>query len=455
MDVRDPEDSRYVRSFAVDGTSEEAELALAFYRDMGFVVFRDVYSSEECQLACDSMWSYAESDNPGLSRSDPSTWDKYRASGKYGLSLRGPSFDPVIVNNRQNEKLAVGLALVLEIPVEDVMVGHDRFTIYRATELEDTEYLGDDKGGGDDEHKKSQAFGEGNIGKRYLTGKKNVHLDLNPWWWLEASPDILVGANSLQYDDPQDFIKENNLVVSSMGPHVQCVLNFSDNLVDDGGTIVVPRFHTNLPGWCEKHRGIRKPVPFVTFNDKNAVERACEEELFEDAIRVSMRAGSVLIWNQTLAHGTQPNTSRSNRMAQFLKAFSRKHVFSADSREMVAAPVASWVPPDAESAQKTVFREERSSVEAEEGSSPCREERNPSSKLEQKKKKQQRGKAMQSNVRQATTPLEWDGPARLQRRSASLTQQLRQSAALGVVTSLGRSLFGLDQEAERDIKESE
>ena len=140
IDVRDPEDSRYVRSFAVDGTSEEAELALAFYRDMGFVVFRDVYSSEECQLACDSMWSYAESDNPGLSRSDPSTWDKYRASGKYGLSLRGPSFDPVIVNNRQNEKLAVGLALVLEIPVEDVMVGHDRFTIYRATELEDTEY---------------------------------------------------------------------------------------------------------------------------------------------------------------------------------------------------------------------------------------------------------------------------------------------------------------------------
>ena len=178
----DAEDPLYVRSFAVDGSAEEAERALAFYREQGFVVFREVYSVKECEATCDSMWSYAERSNPGFSRSDPATWDKYQASGKYGLSLRGPSFDPVLVNNRQSEKLAAGLALVLGIPVEDVMVGHDRFTIYRATELEDAEYLGEDGRGGEEEEKRTHALGEEKIGKKYLTGRKNVHLDLNPWW---------------------------------------------------------------------------------------------------------------------------------------------------------------------------------------------------------------------------------------------------------------------------------
>ena len=44
-------------------------------------------------------------------------------------------------------------------------------------------------------------------------------------------PFPVVGANSLMYDDPQDFIRENNLIVEDMGRHVQCVLNFMDNQV--------------------------------------------------------------------------------------------------------------------------------------------------------------------------------------------------------------------------------
>ena len=44
-------------------------------------------------------------------------------------------------------------------------------------------------------------------------------------------PIPVVGANSLMYDDPQDFIRENNLIVEDMGRHVQCVLNFMDNQV--------------------------------------------------------------------------------------------------------------------------------------------------------------------------------------------------------------------------------
>lgn len=34
-------------------------------------------------------------------------------------------------------------------------------------------------------------------------GERNVHLDLNPWWWAESSTDILTGVDTLSYADPQ------------------------------------------------------------------------------------------------------------------------------------------------------------------------------------------------------------------------------------------------------------
>lgn len=34
-------------------------------------------------------------------------------------------------------------------------------------------------------------------------GRKNIHLDMNPWWWLEAAEAIRFGAESLSYSDPQ------------------------------------------------------------------------------------------------------------------------------------------------------------------------------------------------------------------------------------------------------------
>lgn len=69
-------------------------------------------------------------------------------------------------------------------------------------------------------------------------------------WWCESASDITEGVSTLQYKDPQDFIKENNLVVKSMGCNVQCVLNFEDNEASDGGTIVVPKFHKLIEHWC-------------------------------------------------------------------------------------------------------------------------------------------------------------------------------------------------------------
>ena len=369
------------------------------------------------------MWGLVEKVQPGLHRDDPKTWKKYQFSGKYGLGYRGPTFDPT--RQKQAKREVEKHVLVLEIPIEDVMVGHDRFTIYRATELSDESYTGKSE----DE---VESGGSGQSRQIIFDWAQNVHLDLNPWWWLEASTDVLIGADSITYNEAQDFVKENNFVVRSMGPHVQCVLNFSDNAEEDGGTIVVPEFHSHLEKWCNEHAALRKPVPFVTFSDKVETENACEEELLQRSCRVPMRPGSVLIWNQTLAHGTQPNASPHNRTAQFLKAFSRKAVFLND--ELVRTTMT------------------RAKVGGQEKGG---EGGNVETVQTQCNQRKGTGKSKGTGKQRPGPPKDWvwDGRERLLRRSFALRDLLRRSGALRESYPARNLLFGPDALPDEEKEE--
>lgn len=106
------------------------------------------------------MWETVEKACPGFFRNDVTTWSLYKSAGKYGLSTRGPCFHRQLVLNRQNPHLIAALRLVMD--QEDILVGHDRYTIYRATKVNENEEEGD----------------------KFTTGPKNVHLDLNPWYLL-------------------------------------------------------------------------------------------------------------------------------------------------------------------------------------------------------------------------------------------------------------------------------
>lgn len=263
------------------------------------------------------MWKIIEDSTPGFDRNDPSTWSTYHSTGNYGLSMRGPCFHPILVKNRYNPNLIRVLRTLVES--DDMMVSHDRYTIYRAT--------GSDIPDGD----------------KFRTGSKNVHLDLNPWWWCESSRELLDGLPSLTYQNEQDFIRENNLIVSSMGIHVQCVLNFEDNTADDGGTVVVPGFHKHIKEWCEtvpilqpkkkqnqqnkqnkqnSNESISNPDDCVAKQPLPWLNIPSTNSLLNYSQRVPMKPGSVLIWNQTVVHGTSPNNGTNRcRLAQYLKAF--------------------------------------------------------------------------------------------------------------------------------------
>ena len=459
---------KYIKSFDANNESIHYQ-AKNFIDRYGFVVFGNVFNPQEVDDTQNAMWSIVESYYPGLKRDDPSTWSLYKSTGKYGLSSRGPSFDPTLVNNRQNPVLAAALATVLNTTIDDVMVSHDRFTVYRATGLDEEEYEREkdaqEKKGGREESagtiadsdaeadtvlkEKARTVTGTGTGTALATGKRNIHLDLNPWWWQEGSRDVLIGADRLTYSTAEDLVRENNLVVNTMGEHVQCVMNFVDNHVEDGGTLVVPGFHRVIQQWCAHHgqmavkgsskgNGLRRNVPFVTFNSCSETEDNAEQALLARSIRVTMRAGSVLMWKQTLAHGTQPNASRVCRLAQFLKAFSRKSAFE---------DVGAYPPAQAQEDTAT----ETHAIELSKAPEEQEQEQEQKSNSETKNKSKNMGKG-KGNAKSTTKDVQvdkystwsWNGSARLVRRAQRIHSDLVSSAALSCVTPLGRRLFGLD-----------
>lgn len=98
------EDARYTKSFDCNRLeSFDAEFlneVYSFFDEYGFVVISNVYTPIECELTRAAMWEIIEFNNCGINRNDPKTWSSLKSKGQYGLSIRGPSFHPILVKNR-------------------------------------------------------------------------------------------------------------------------------------------------------------------------------------------------------------------------------------------------------------------------------------------------------------------------------------------------------------------
>jgi len=294
---RDCDDDRFVASFYVD----EASKSKAFFDKHGFVVFRDVLSKEECRKTRQEMWTTIENENPGLSRKDSSTWSNWSSS--FGMPKQKVVFTEQICKNRCNPKIHRAFATVLG--TDRLMLSHDRFTIYRPTE-------------------------RGPCGPQFTT-RTNLHLDIDPWRFLANDSSQL---EALRYTELQDFIRENNAVVNATGPHVQAVLNLRDNLEADGGTQVIPGFHKVFEEWANSERTLkskkveRGPTPLggsFKLNPKLPLNNLGQ--------RVTMREGSIAIWDQRVMHGSVANRSNQLRMAQFMKAFPARSILTEGRRK--------------------------------------------------------------------------------------------------------------------------
>ncbi|KAL0476874.1 htxA [Acrasis kona] len=326
---RDPTNEEFVLSFTLDEV--ESGSAGSFFEEFGFVVIRDVLSKEEIEASVDDVWSYLESgawrntmfsnkSNPvankfwsednrkGPDRNIPHQWDAcWPNMENEGILGAPPVFTKQAFLNRQNPNVIKVFTKLLN--TNKLIVNIDRYGLFRPTINVDL-------------------FGDGTVfkNKPMWETDPNLHLDVNPW---EYYAEVAEPPKSIDYarafpsklSHLPTFCEEHNATGHSSAPgnqiRLQALLNFIDNREQDGGFQLVPGFHKHLEQWAHRTRDtLGKYKRFGSFNVLPS-----SDPIHQYAERITMPAGSLLVWDIRLPHGSKPNHSDRPRMAQFLKYF--------------------------------------------------------------------------------------------------------------------------------------
>jgi len=314
---RDAEDAAYVISFDMG----EGDKIKQFFARYGFVVIRNVLEQQQCERTIDEIWRVVEkskSFSPRFTsppkRDDPSTWENQNWPGMIseGIVGVGALFLPAAVENRQNEVLHKAFATLLD--TEELIVNQDRYGIFRPVFASENDAA------------EIQTKGAKPKGRNDWKTVNNLHFDMNPWAYVEGGEEeedyCQELLDSLDYDRVTDFITENN-EVGSMKFHklnVQGLINLADNKVEDGGFHLVPEFHHYLAEFAQLTPQLKKRVgPHERF-----IVMPGNQPIYKAALRITARAGSAILWDQRVLHGSAPNSSHRFRYAQFFKMFPAK-----------------------------------------------------------------------------------------------------------------------------------
>lgn len=325
----DAEDSRYVRSFRL----EERDAYLQFFKEYGFVVVRDVLSTDECKQSVDDLWTFLETgtykrwdqDDEGdtkppsssIKRNDPNTWNAdWPRMAHAGILGFLPIFTKRALLNRQNPRVYEVFRSVMGR--DKLMVSHDRYGMFRPV---------------------CNASGDA-VNLQWKTSY-SLHWDVNPWRFTQddeqlraARHEISAKKALLTYSNPDHFIDENGETGTDRDGYVgtQGIINFVDNLKEDGGFQLVVGFHKHLSAWAAS----TKDCLAERMMHRDLVKVCPEDPLYKQAQRVSLRAGSLVIWDQRMAHGSAPNCSANARFCQFLKMSSALDLSSSQAKHRAA-----------------------------------------------------------------------------------------------------------------------
>lgn len=317
----DPDDPEYVMSFTVDQPDEMKE----FFEKYNFVVIRDVLEPKDCELTIHEIWKYVREHHAGelaipssMRDWDPRVCTRFPGSKTGGFLGDGALFYRQMLENRQNERVYRAWATLYGDT--RLMVNHDRVGYFRPTRAVSMPAF----------QRRSLVPGKSKTYEALpaadypeLRSTYNLHLDMNPWYYCYESDSSAENSflRTIKYERPGMFLAENNVlgVIGDGQKHFQGLINLADNRHDDGGFILVPGFRHHLTEWVAdtQQRGLQETygtqLRFIPIPQTEPVHR--------NAIRVTMRAGSMVIWDQCTVHGSAPNNSSRPRYAQFLKLF--------------------------------------------------------------------------------------------------------------------------------------
>jgi ectoine hydroxylase-related dioxygenase (phytanoyl-CoA dioxygenase family) len=303
---RDAQDDHYIQSFDVS----DSQGIIDFFDTFGFVVVRDVLSAQQCQDTLSEIYDILE-EGSTFRRNDQSTWNAWptNAMEHYGSMSRPPIFRKQFIENRINPNVYQTFKTLLK--EDNLLVNHDRGCFYRpvvgVTGIPES------------------------VSMKWST-QPNIHLDMNPWNWIQSDgAEQDKALSKLRYGDRlNEFIFENNQVTHHDGVQLQAVMNLMDNYEEDGGYVVVPFFHKIFEEYFTEIRPKGDlSVPSHSFPKNDPIQKY--------AIRVPMRPGSMVVWSQLMPHGSFPTTGNRARSAQFLKMFPASHLSSHPARKKARA----------------------------------------------------------------------------------------------------------------------
>ncbi|EGG23046.1 putative phytanoyl-CoA dioxygenase [Cavenderia fasciculata] len=313
----------YLKSFSLDQVEEYKQ----FFNRFGFVIIRDCLNVEQCQNTIDDIWNHIEKENwryhkrqedtQIIHRDDPKTWEPWTSMAQSGILGGPPVFSRQAILNRSSLNIHQVYANLLGR--QDLYINHDRYGLFRPTLLKDENMFPKMTPNHQYIKELENDPNHPNVFERpdWKT-LRNVHLDCNPWAYLEEKTDSTRQRilSALQYElKSSDFILENNEIgIKSLDElHIQGLLNLADNLTDDGGFIVVPGFPNHFEEWSKKNGLLKRnngvKNRFILLHPTSPIQ----------PVRTTARAGSLILWNQKMAHGSLPNHSTRPRIAQFIK----------------------------------------------------------------------------------------------------------------------------------------
>eukprot|EP00961_Rhodomonas_salina_P112621 1515101-Rhodomonas_salina.1 len=285
---------------------EDVAGILQCFEQYGAVGVTGVFTPEECKaLIRDGIDPFLPE---GCMVDDPSTHHLADSGvfNRYGVIGKEPLFSRALLKARLHPRVVAAFQAVYgDIPL---IACHDRAAWMRPAEDNPSFAVHSDYPG--------------------------LHLDISPTSYFgngthrAATDKFLCG---LDYSKLGDFTGENNCKHASQGRCAQAVLNLIDNAEEDGGFQFLPGAHgESLQAWVEsQQRGNPNWSPPEP-NGRYFFSRNKGDSMLISqhggAVRLPSPAGTLIIFDAALPHGTKPNASNRSRLILFLRYMTPPHL---------------------------------------------------------------------------------------------------------------------------------
>lgn len=286
------------------------------YKKYGVIVCSNVLTVEECQetkyeLAHFIQTNCQKPNYPTFNLEDSTTFDSANLNN-YGVIGKEALFLPTLLRNRYHHNVQSAYSIIYNRPIDDLTACHDRAAWMRPT---------------------LDKYGIYNPLYDTPFTYPGLHLDINARGYFTQGyeTEVYKFINSLTYKSPGDFFKENNAKHCTMGTRLQGVLSLTDNRLEDGGFHCCLGGHNTLKQWYDLSALFKTDrYPIMPNGNYVFTTESDQDHMFFETTRITCSAGSLIIFDATLPHGTLPNTSDHDRMIQFLR-YEVKNTFSKNT----------------------------------------------------------------------------------------------------------------------------